>query len=285
MSAGPKSSVGTPEQNPKNELLEKMKALGAGSSFQDSIVEEFRRQRSEEEDKRMIKVEGGENEVEEVKEATKPQETVEPPVNEPEAQDPAFESSLTIASVDKKGVQEQTSESSVTAASVDDEDREHLTFFSSWGTATPRDRPKSRIRTVVLSNLPATADATLVASLIHGGTIETLNIAKPSETTPVTARVTFATGDSAEAYYAKYPNGIAFKFRGKKYTVFVDLGKEVDVISGLMRGYLESGASRVIRVMGAEEDWGIMALEKIASGKGRKVEAVMDTYREKVSTM
>jgi hypothetical protein len=169
-------------------------------------------------------------------------------------------------------------------ASVQGEDQEHQTFFISWGTAAPREGPKARVRSVILRNLPAKCDAALVTSLVHGGALEELKLNKPAEGIVANAKITFTDGDAADKYFEKYPNGIDFRYQGKRYTVFVDKAQEVDVVSGLMRGYLETGATRVIRVVGADDDWGMMALNKIAVGKGRKVEAITDNYRGGVST-
>jgi hypothetical protein len=170
-------------------------------------------------------------------------------------------------------------------ASVEDEDRENQTFFTSWGTATPREGPKARVRSVILRNLPANCDTALVTSLVHGGALEELKLNKPAEGAVANAKVTFTDGDAADKYFDKYPNGIDFRYQGKRHTVFVDKGQEVDVISGLMRGYLETGATRVVRVVGADDDWGMKALSRVAAGKGRKVELITDSYRGGVSTI
>ena len=147
-------------------------------------------------------------------------------------------------------------------------------------------KPDSVVRKVILTGLPAIADNSLITALIHGGAIESFLLTKSSESGPTsTAIVTFTNGNAAEAYYDKYPNGLAFKLGMKKYVVYVDKGKDVDVVSGLMRGYLESGASRVVCVSGADEDWSMRALEKIAESKGRKVETIIDTFRDGVRSI
>jgi hypothetical protein len=180
----------------------------------------------------------------------------------------------------------------------EEEDREHLTHFETWGESAPRStRSKSleydltafspwteaRPRKVILTGLPMTADNTLVASLIHGGTIETFKLHPAFELSATkTATVLFADADAAQKYYDTYPNGLAFKHGGRKYVTFVEMGKEVDVLGSLMRGQLEAGASRVVRATGADEDWGMGALLKLAQGKGRKVEGIADYWRDGV---
>lgn len=285
-----------PSQYPPNaELLERMKSLGSAyaSSYQDGVVAKFRRehvqdaretkvglgdglvgltaiaeaavnaQGSNTERSKMVKVEGGASDVEEP--ATNADvQTVEKAI--------ALKLNADVAAFEPKA----------TTASHD-EDREHQTYFSSWGSASPRDTPKARVRSVILTNLPASSDATLVSSLIHGGSIEALKLNKPANGVIANAKVIFTDGDAADTYYDKYPNGLDFRYQGKRYTAFVNKGQDVDVISGLMRGYLESGATRVVRAVGAEEDWGILALNKIASGNRRQVETVVDIYRGEVS--
>ena len=224
------------------------------TSYQDSVVAKFRDQNSGDkiDSSKMIKVQGGGgSDSGEVGESSK---------------------SVPITTLGDSA-----------ATSAGEENRENQTYFSTWGTAAPRAAAPARIRTVVLTNLPINADPTLVTNLIHGGAIEELKITKPPMTATVTARVTFTDADAADAYYTKYPNGVDFRFEGKKCTAFVDKGKDVDVISGMMAGYLESGASRVVRVAGADEDWGMRALKRMAEAKNRALEAIVDTSREEVS--
>jgi len=98
------------------------------------------------------------------------------------------------------------------------------------------------------------------------------------------AYVTFTTADACKSYFEKYPNGIDFKHQGKRHTAFVGIGKEVDVVSSMLQAYLECGASRVVRAIGADEDWGMRALYVLAEGKhkNRKVESIVDSYRNQV---
>ncbi|KIV81715.1 hypothetical protein PV11_03878 [Exophiala sideris] len=163
-----------------------------------------------------------------------------------------------------------------------DEDREHRTHFKSWGAPGIRNKQKSRIRTVVLIGLPSTADLTLVHSLVHGGTIEVMRLTPASpESTTINAHITFTSGDACDKYFDKYPNGMDVRHQGKKYPVLVKRSDNVDIISSMMQGYLDCGATRVVKVTGADDDWGIVALNRFAEGKNktRAVEAVTDTYR------
>jgi hypothetical protein len=99
------------------------------------------------------------------------------------------------------------------------------------------------------------------------------------------AYVRFTSGDACDKYCEKYQNGLTFRYRGRSYTVFVDKCTEVDIISGMLQGYIDCGASRCVRAIGADEDWGMGALKKLAEGKSckGKVENITDVYRNGVS--
>jgi hypothetical protein len=179
----------------------------------------------------------------------------------------------------------------------EDKDRENTQRFKSWEIPTAPDKLRksaktfsvslslkfctgSRVRKVILTGLPAGSDLTMVQSLISGGVIDNYNISPAGST----AYVTFTSGDACDKFHDKYPNGITFKHRGKAHTVFVDKSKDVDVVSDMLQGYLDCGASRCVRAVGADEDWGMGALYKLAYGKSRKVEAVIDTLRNNVGS-
>ena len=120
-------------------------------------------------------------------------------------------------------------------------------------------------------------DLTLVQGLISGGAIDNYILASSC----TVAHVTFTTADVCDAFCKKYPNGLPFKYYGRSYTAFVDKSKDVDVISGMLQGFIEAGASRCVRATGADEDWGMRALQRLAEGKSRKgkVESILDVYK------
>lgn len=131
--------------------------------------------------------------------------------------------------------------------------------------------------------MPVAIENTQLADLLHGGLLESYRLVKNPTSVVVDAVVLFATSAAAKSFYDKYPNGLEIKMGGKKIVAMVEMGDKVDIISGVMRGYLESGATRVVRAEGADEDWAMRALRKIAETKGRKVEAIIDTVKEAVS--
>jgi len=111
--------------------------------------------------------------------------------------------------------------------------------------------------------------------------IDTFTIAAPRRV----AHITFVSADACEKYCKQYPNGLTFKYKGRSRTVFVHNGDEVAVVSGVLHGYLECGATRCVRAAGADDEWGMKALQKLAEGKTRKgkVESISRVYRKEVS--
>ncbi|KAF7507759.1 hypothetical protein GJ744_010060 [Endocarpon pusillum] len=163
------------------------------------------------------------------------------------------------------------------------EEREHLKHFKSWGKPEPRNRPPARVRKVILSNLPTDSDLTLVQSLVYGGALEAFNLTANK----TSAYVIFVDADACDAFFDAHPNGIVFKNpkTRRNHVVYVNKGQDADVVSSVVRAYLDCQASRVVRATGAHEDWGMGALYKLAESKNRKVETIVDTYRDKVRTI
>lgn len=102
-----------------------------------------------------------------------------------------------------------------------------------------------------------------------------------------TAFVTFTSATACGAYYDSYPNGLDFRYRDKKYVVMVEKSDKVDVVSGVLENYLACGATRVVRATGADGEWTMRALYRLAAGDKaqRYVEKVMDTYHDEVRTV
>lgn len=125
--------------------------------------------------------------------------------------------------------------------------------------------------------MPPNVDFTFLQSLIHTGAIETMTMSPITRT----AFITFTSGDACTRYYEHYPNGLEIKHQGRKWTIFVEKGSEVDVISGVLQVQLDCGASRVVRVLGADDEWTMCAFRRIAEGPNgmRKVEAIIDAWR------
>ena len=50
----------------------------------------------------------------------------------------------------------------------------------------------------------------------------------------------------------------------------------MDVVGGLLRGWIASGVTRCVRAVGVETEWGMDGLLKMAERKNRKVEKIVD---------
>ena len=79
-------------------------------------------------------------------------------------------------------------------------------------------------------------------------------------------------------YYDNTSNGLVYDKdpKGRELVLFVELSKDVDVVGGLLQGWIASGVTRCVRAVGVEADWGMDGLVKIAERKNRKVEKIVD---------
>ncbi len=85
--------------------------------------------------------------------------------------------------------------------------------------------------------------------------------------------VLFMHPDDCRSYYDATANGIPHP--EEKGIVFVELADEPEPMSEIVRGWYDSGVTRCVRATGVEEDWGLLALRKLAAEKNRKVERVL----------
>lgn len=151
----------------------------------------------------------------------------------------------------------------------------HYAFISSSTIATLKKLnlypPAARIRKVIITNLPLGSTANFVQSLVFGGPIEQMVLGSRS------AAIVFVDADDTKKYYDATANGLVYKTEGnKEHFVLVELAKDVDVVSGLLREMMEKSVTRCVKAIGVEEDWGMPALWKMAERKGRKVENIVD---------
>lgn len=151
----------------------------------------------------------------------------------------------------------------------------HYAFISSSTLATLEKlslySPAARIRKVIIHNLPLGSTANFVQSLVFGGPIEQITLASSS------AAVVFVDADDTRKYYDATANGLVYKKEGdEEHFVLVELAKDVDVVGGLLREMIEKSATRCVKAIGVEEDWGMPALWKMAERKGRKVENIVE---------
>lgn len=85
--------------------------------------------------------------------------------------------------------------------------------------------------------------------------------------------------EECEQYYDETSNGIVYKkdSQNREMVVYVDLAKDVDVVGGLLQDWIEAGFTRCVRAVGADEDWDLGGLKKMAESKGRKIEGIQDS--------
>ena len=79
-------------------------------------------------------------------------------------------------------------------------------------------------------------------------------------------------------FYGETSNGLVYgkDAKDRELVLFVELSKDVDVVGGLLQGWIASGVTRCVRAVGVEADWGMDGLVKIAERKNRKVEKIVD---------
>ena len=87
-------------------------------------------------------------------------------------------------------------------------------------------------------------------------------------------------GGDCKKFYDDTSNGLVYKKddKGRELVLFVELSKDVDVVGGLLRGWIASGVTRCVRAVGVEAEWGMDGLLKMAERKNRKVEKIVDGH-------
>ncbi|KAI9803223.1 MAG: hypothetical protein M1825_002014 [Sarcosagium campestre] len=143
-----------------------------------------------------------------------------------------------------------------------------------WPKPAPRAATTHRVRKVIVRNIPFNFTVTKVLSYVFGGHLEAIIYNPPHPT----ATIYFLRHDECMRYYHETSNGIVVPElrgpNGKDYTLFVDLGKETDIVGSVLKELIDSGATRCVRAVDADEHWTQAELEKIAGLRGRRVEGV-----------
>ena len=89
------------------------------------------------------------------------------------------------------------------------------------------------------------------------------------------ASVRFLEHKDCMKFYEATSNGLVYGIKGnEELFVFVELAKDVDVVGGLLKSYIDQGYTRCVRVIGADDHWTIDSLWNIATSKNRKVEHI-----------
>lgn len=116
-----------------------------------------------------------------------------------------------------------------------------------------------------------------MASLIYGGPLEEIHI-RSSTAGDLTATVRFLNAMDCQKFYDDTCNGLVYKKnpQGREKVLFVELARDVDVIGGLLQGWIDNGFTRSVRAVGVEDEWGMEGLWKLAEKKNRKLEWITD---------
>lgn len=91
-----------------------------------------------------------------------------------------------------------------------------------------------------------------------------------------TASVKFLHAADCNKFYEDTSNGLVYgkDLQGKEKVVWVSLAKDVDVVGGLLSGWIEAEMTRCVRAVPVEDDIGKEYLWKIAARKNRNVENI-----------
>lgn len=113
---------------------------------------------------------------------------------------------------------------------------------------------------------------------MYGGAIEDIHMTT-SAAGDLTATVRFVDADQCNQYFEATANGVVYKkdSQNRDEVLYVDIAKDVDVVGGLLRTWIDTGVTRCVRAVGVDKDWGTAALIKLAEGKGRKLEGISDS--------
>lgn len=177
------------------------------------------------------------------------------------------------------------------------EDLEHKATFNAWPVSEERSRPgkfsktssrislemiadpktAAKIRKVIIKDLPRDSTASFVASLAYGGALEEIQI-RSSVGGNLSALVRFLDAEDCKKFYEETANGLVYKkdAKGRELVLFVELSKDVDVVGGLLQGWIASGVTRCVRAVGVEAKWDMNGLLMIAERRNRKVEKILD---------
>ncbi|KAM5476046.1 hypothetical protein MauCBS54593_000729 [Microsporum audouinii] len=157
----------------------------------------------------------------------------------------------------------------------EEEDREHMVTFKTWGTPAERPTSTAAPRRIILTGIPVSLRGqSRILSLVHGGRVESIAVHPASQA----AEIRFCDAADCKAFYDKHPNGIDVDHNGSRGTVFVDIGKDVDIVSSRLVECLDIGATRVVRAIGAPLDVSIAQLVELIDSKKWQLEKIIDSY-------
>ncbi len=129
----------------------------------------------------------------------------------------------------------------------------------------------SELRRVRISGFPSRYTTSEVLALVWGGRIERIIYVAGSPS----AMVVFMVHEDCIKYFKATANGIAIPGEEGRYAE-VELAGSKEPSHEYLRGCVQMGATRCVRVVGVDADWGMGGLTKLASKGNRKVERVIN---------
>ncbi|KAL8802458.1 MAG: hypothetical protein Q9200_006579, partial [Gallowayella weberi] len=180
-------------------------------------------------------------------------------------------SSMALGAVSPRSVKKAGTKTASMPGKVVAEDLEGALYFKAWPKNEERTtRTAARVRKILLTGIPTGASPTLVASFVFGGPLEQIQVNEKS------AYVTFLRGQDAEKYYEATGNGLLYQKDDVEHVIMMEMTREVNPVSGILREYIEKEFTRCVRANGVDKDWTMKALHETAARKGRRVEKIVD---------
>ena len=130
---------------------------------------------------------------------------------------------------------------------------------------------------MILRSLPPGATPAFLTSLIFGGPLERIHLP-----TPETAFVTFLHGEDCKIFYRGTGNGLVYGVTdtGRKKFIDVMMGKEVDIVSGKLRDWIDKEFRRCVRATHVDEEITLPEMKAMAMGKGRALERIAESKHQ-----
>lgn len=128
------------------------------------------------------------------------------------------------------------------------------------------------VRRLKLTNLPATSTIKSILALVWGGPVEALEYVPGNQY----AFVRFMTPEDCKVYFDASANGIPYPGPEKR-VIWVETDPQgVMSINERLDYLIKEKATRIVRAVGVDADWGATGLYKVASFNKRLVEDIID---------
>lgn len=132
------------------------------------------------------------------------------------------------------------------------------------------------VRRVKISGIPMNYTASQVLSLVWGGRVERLEYKSGSEE----ATILFMQHEDCESFYKATGNGIDIPGHPNRWAM-VKLAERPEAAHQFLRGIIAIEGTRCIRAVGADPDFGMGYLTKLAANSKREVERIINGTNSK----